>query len=120
MKLTIERAALLKALAHVQSVVERRNTIPILSNVLITAQKGRLSLTATDMDLAIVEQVEANAAKTGSTTAPAHTLYDIVRKLPDGAQVELETRGRRRLAWRSAPAARASRCSACRRRISRP
>ena len=61
MKLTIERAALLKALAHVQSVVERRNTIPILSNVLITAQKGRLSLAATDMDLAITEQVEATA-----------------------------------------------------------
>ena len=55
MKLTIERAALLKALAHVQSVVERRNTIPILSNVLITAAKGRLSLAATDMDLAIRE-----------------------------------------------------------------
>jgi DNA polymerase-3 subunit beta len=91
MKLTIERAALLKALAHVQSVVERRNTIPILSNVLITAQKGRLSLAATDMDLAITEQVEASAAKAGSTTAPAHTLYEIVRKLPDGAQVELET-----------------------------
>ena len=65
MKLTIERAALLKALAHVQSVVERRNTIPILSNVLITAQKGRLSLAATDMDLAITEQVEATASKTG-------------------------------------------------------
>ena len=91
MKLTIERAALLKALAHVQSVVERRNTIPILSNVLITAQKGRLSLAATDMDLSVTENVEATAAKTGSTTAPAHTLYEIVRKLPDGAQVELET-----------------------------
>src|SRR6266851_1832224 len=91
MKLTIERAALLKALAHVQSVVERRNTIPILSNVLITAQKGRLSLAATDMDLAITETVEATAAKSGSTTAPAHTLYEIVRKLPDGAQVELES-----------------------------
>ena len=91
MKLTIERAALLKALAHVQSVVERRNTIPILSNVLITAQKGRLSLAATDMDLAITESVDASAAKTGATTAPAHTLYEIVRKLPDGAQVELET-----------------------------
>ena len=93
MKLTIERAALLKALAHVQSVVERRNTIPILSNVLITAQKGRSSLAATDMDLAITEQVEATAAKAGATTAPAHTLYEIVRKLPDGAQVELESAG---------------------------
>ena len=93
MKLTIERAALLKALAHVQSVVERRNTIPILSNVLITAQKGRLSLAATDMDLAITESVEASAAKAGSTTAPAHTLYEIVRKLPEGAQVELDHPG---------------------------
>ncbi len=90
MKLTIDRAALLKALAHVQSVVERRNTIPILANVLLQAGKGKLNLSATDMDLAIVESVPANAAKPGATTAPAHTLYDIVRKLPDGAEVELE------------------------------
>jgi DNA polymerase-3 subunit beta len=90
MKLTIDRAALLKALAHVQSVVERRNTIPILSNVLLQAGKGKLSLSATDMDLAVVETVPANAGKAGSTTAPAHTLYDIVRKLPDGSEVELE------------------------------
>ena len=91
MKLTIERAALLKALAHVQSVVERRNTIPILSNVLITAQKGRLSLAATDMDLAIIERWMRAPPRPAPTTAPAHTLYEIVRKLPDGAQVELET-----------------------------
>ncbi|TXL81881.1 DNA polymerase III subunit beta [Vineibacter terrae] len=90
MKLTIERAALLKALTHVQSVVERRNTIPILSNVMLTAQKGRLGLAATDMDLTIVEQVDATSSKTGSTTAPAHTMYEIARKLPDGAQVEIE------------------------------
>ncbi len=90
MKLTIERAALLKALAHVQSVVERRNTIPILSNVLLQAAKGKLSLAATDMDLAIIESVPANVGKAGATTAPAHTLYDIVRKLPDGAEVEIE------------------------------
>ncbi len=90
MKLTIERAALLKALAHVQSVVERRNTIPILSNVLLQAAKGKLSLAATDMDLAIIESVPGNVGKAGATTAPAHTLYDIVRKLPDGAEVEIE------------------------------
>ena len=93
MKLTIERAALLRSLAHVQSVVERRNTIPILSNVLLEAAEGRLSLTATDMDLTIVEEVKAEAGKTGATTAPAHTLYDIVRKLPDGAEVELSISG---------------------------
>ena len=83
MKITIERSALLKALSHVQSVVERRNTIPILANVLIEATKGKLSLTATDMDLAIVESVPAEVGKSGATTVPAHTLYDVVRKLPE-------------------------------------
>ncbi|WP_425406917.1 DNA polymerase III subunit beta [Hwanghaeella sp.] len=89
MKLTIERAELLRSLNHVQSVVERRNTIPILSNVLIEASGSTLRLTATDMDIAIVESVAASIGTEGATTAPAHTLYDIVRKLPDGAQVEL-------------------------------
>jgi len=93
MKLTIERAALLRSLNHVQSVVERRNTIPILSNVLIEAADGRLSLTTTDMDLAMVESVEADIAESGAITTPAHTLYDIVRKLPDGAQIALEYDG---------------------------
>jgi len=91
MKLTIERSALLRSLAHVQSVVEKRNTIPILSNVQLVAEGDRLGLTATDLDLAIVEQASAEVARAGGTTAPAHTLYDIVRKLPDGAQVELAT-----------------------------
>jgi DNA polymerase III subunit beta len=95
MKLTIERAALLKALGHVQSVVERRTTIPILSNVLLRAEAGQLALSATDMDLEIVERVPAGIARDGLTTAPAHTLYDIVRKLREGAQVELETLGGR-------------------------
>ncbi len=91
MKLTIERSALLKALAHVQSVVERRNTIPILSNVRLDGADGALRLTATDMDLAIVEKVAAEVAADSATTVPAHTVYDIVRKLPEGAQVRLET-----------------------------
>ena len=93
MQLTIERAALLKSLAHVQSVVERRNTIPILSNLLIDAADGKLSLTATDMDLTIVDHVAADIGTTGATTAPAHTLYDIVRKLPEGAQIQLAATG---------------------------
>ena len=90
MKITIERGALLKSLNHVQSVVERRNTIPILSNVLIKAEKGQLSLTATDLDIEIVEAIDADVAQPGATTASAHTLYDIVRKLPDGAEVMLK------------------------------
>ncbi len=89
MKLTIERAALLRSLNHVQSVVERRNTIPILSNVLIRADKGTLTLITTDMDLEINESVAANVSKGGATTVPAHTLHDIVRKLPEGSDVEL-------------------------------
>jgi len=93
MKLTIDRATLFRALAHVQSVVERRNTIPILSNVLIQAGEESVTLTATDMDLTIVEGVAAAVGTVGATTAPAHTLYDIVRKLPDGAEVELATSG---------------------------
>ena len=91
MRLTIERAALLRALGHVQSVVERRNTIPILSNVLLRAEDGQLSLSATDMDLEIVASVAAQGTRKGATTVPAHTLYDIVRKLREGAQIELDS-----------------------------
>ena len=89
MKLNIERGALLKSLGHIQSVVERRNTIPILSNVLLESEDGRLNLAATDLDIAIGESVVAETQEPGGITAPAHTLYDIVRKLPDGSQVEL-------------------------------
>ncbi len=89
MKLTIERGALLKSLGHVQNVVERRNTIPILSNVLLEAGANALGLTATDMDLTIIERVPVSVGANGAATVPAHTLYDIVRKLPEGAQVEI-------------------------------
>ena len=89
MKVTIERNALLRSLGHVQSVVERRNTIPILSNVMLAAEGGHLALTATDLDVAIVEQVAATVTGGGATTVPAHTLFDIVRKLPDGADVDM-------------------------------
>jgi DNA polymerase III subunit beta len=90
MKATIERATLLKGLGHVHNVVERRNTIPILSNVLIEAdEEGGIRLMATDLDLQVNETVEANVTDPGATTVPAHTLFDIVRKLPEGSQVEL-------------------------------
>ena len=90
MKATIERATLLKGLSHVQSVVERRNTIPILSNVLIEAQaSGAMRLMATDLDLQIDETIAASVDQPGAITISAHTLFDIVRKLPEGSQVEL-------------------------------
>ena len=90
MRVTIERGTFLKSLNHVQSVVERRNTIPILSNVLLQAADGGLKLNATDLDIEIVEHTSADVGQAGSTTVPAHMLYDIVRKLPDGAQLQLE------------------------------
>ena len=93
MKATIERATLLRCLSHVQSVVERRNTIPILSNVLIDASDGgSVKVMATDLDLQVVETMSASSVEApGAITVSAHLLFDIARKLPDGAQVSLET-----------------------------
>jgi DNA polymerase-3 subunit beta len=90
MRVTVERAALLKALGHVHRVVERRNTIPILSNVLLRADEGSLRLKATDLDIEVTETIPAEITEAGSTTVPAYMIYDIVRKLSDGAQVSLE------------------------------
>ena len=95
MKVTVERAELLKSLAHVHRVVERRNTIPILANVLLRTDARGLALRATDLDIEIVETISAEVGQEGATTVPAHTVYDIVRKLPEGAQVQLETSGDR-------------------------
>jgi len=93
MKATIERAKLLRCLSHVQSVVERRNTIPILSNVLIEASAdGLVNVMATDLDLQVVESLDAVSVDApGAITVSAHLLFDIARKLPDGSQVSLET-----------------------------
>ncbi|MFT8585180.1 DNA polymerase III subunit beta [Acetobacter papayae] len=93
MKFSAERTTLLKALAHIQSVAEKRNTIPILANVLIQAAQGQLSLKATDMEIEVVEHVPASVSREGATTAPAAVLYEIVRKLPDGVAVELDQNG---------------------------
>jgi DNA polymerase-3 subunit beta len=95
MKVTVERAELLKSLGHVHRVVERRNTIPILSNVLIKAERSKLSLKATDLDLEVIDAIAAEVAPGGSTTVPAHMFYEIVRKLPDGAQIVIEGSGDR-------------------------
>ncbi|MGH6725663.1 MAG: DNA polymerase III subunit beta [Pseudolabrys sp.] len=90
MKVTVERAELLKSLGHVHRVVERRNTIPILANVLIKADKGKLSLKATDLDLEVTDSIAAEVSPSGATTVPAHMFYEIVRKLPEGAQIVIE------------------------------
>ncbi len=89
MKLTIERGLLLKALSHIQSVVERRQTIPVLSNVLIETQGDIVSLRATDNEIEIVEKLPAGVETQGAVTIPAHKLYDIVKKLPEGSQLQM-------------------------------
>jgi DNA polymerase-3 subunit beta len=93
MKVTLERTSLLKALGHVHRVVERRTTIPILSNVLVRATEDALHLKATDLDLEVTETVRADVAQPGGTTLPAHVLHDIVRKLPEGSQVTFDMSG---------------------------
>ena len=91
MKFKIERTHLFSALSHIQNAVEKKNTIPILSNVLISCENSNLFLTATDLDLSMVEIVSAEISAEGATTTPAHLLYEIVRKLPDGSQIEVFT-----------------------------
>ncbi|WP_159590160.1 DNA polymerase III subunit beta [Chelativorans xinjiangense] len=90
MRVILERSNLLKSLGHVHRVVERRNTIPILSNVLLSADGASLEMKATDLDLEVTEAAAANVEQAGATTVPAHLLYDIVRKLPEGAEVMLK------------------------------
>lgn len=93
MKISIERASLLKAVSQAQSVVERRNTIPILANVLIEAEGSDVTFRATDLDIEVVDKAPAQVERAGATTVAATTLHEIVRKLPDGALVTLTADG---------------------------
>ena len=89
MKISVERGVLLKAVSQAQSVVERRNTIPILANVLIEAEGSDVTFRATDLDIEVVDKASAMVERAGATTVSAVTLHEIVRKLPDGALVNL-------------------------------
>lgn len=89
MKISIERGSLLKAVAQAQSVVERRNTIPILANVLIEAEGDTVNFRATDLDIEVVDRAPAMVERAGATTVSATVLHEIVRKLPDGSLVTL-------------------------------
>ncbi len=93
MKLVVERSALMRILAHAYSVVERRSTIPVLSNIRLEASDQGLKVTATDMDLEVVQVLPAEVDVPGTTTAPAHLFHDICRKLPDGSEVALDRNG---------------------------
>ncbi len=93
MKFKADRATLMKSLAHVQNVVEKRNTIPILANVLLAVRDGKLTIAATDLEIALVEEVKAETSRNGAITVPAATLYEIVRRQPDNAVIELDHPG---------------------------
>lgn len=84
MHLLINKASLLKALSHQQSLIERRGPSPILSHVKLDAQGHELIFTGTDLESTLKEQVEADILEEGSLTVSAHMFYDIVRKMPDG------------------------------------
>ena len=91
MEAILQKNQFLKALTHVQNVVERRNTIPILANILIIAEGVGLKLIATDLDIELIEEIDAKIEKGGSLTAPAHLVYDIIRKLPDGCDISIQS-----------------------------
>ncbi|MBX3543608.1 DNA polymerase III subunit beta [Chelatococcus sp.] len=90
MKLTLDRAALLKPLAALNRIVEKRTTIPILSNILLKAADGRLTLQATDLDMEATAGVAAEVETPGAITVPSATLHDIARKMPDGGRISIE------------------------------
>ena len=89
MKFSVERGHFLSALSHGNSVVAKKTTIPILSHVLLQAQGGSLTMTTTDMDLALVETLPAVVEQPGAATISSQMLFDIVRKLPDGVMIEI-------------------------------
>jgi DNA polymerase-3 subunit beta len=89
MQVAVDRAALLKAASRAIGVVERRATIPILQHLLLEASGASLSIRATDLDIEIVEALPARVLRDGTATLPAHTFHEIIRKLPDGSEINL-------------------------------
>ncbi|WJW75509.1 DNA polymerase III subunit beta [Thiohalobacter sp. IOR34] len=90
MKFTIQREALLKPLQQITGVVERRQTLPVLGNVLVQADESGLTLTATDLEVELVARVEMPIEDGGEITLPARKLLDICRSLPEGSELEIE------------------------------
>jgi len=95
MKLTIQREVFLKPLQQVAGVVERRQTLPILGNVLINASKKGVKLTATDLEVELQTQASVNVTEAGDSTLPARKLLDICRALPEGSEIDISVTGDR-------------------------
>ncbi len=101
MKFIITKNVIFKSLNHLQSIVERKNTLPILSNILIEAKDNILILSSTDMDISITDKINCNILEKGSTTINAHTIYDIIRKLPENSEIEVISNDGKLLTLRS-------------------
>jgi DNA polymerase-3 subunit beta len=97
MKFSIQREALLKPLQHVIGVVERRQTLPVLGNVLLNASRKNVRLTATDLEVELQAQVAVAVTETGDITLPARKLLDICRTLPEEAQLDISVKNDRAL-----------------------
>ena len=89
MKFLISKTKLFKSLSHLQGIVDKKNSLPILSNILIEAKNNNLILSSTDMDISIVDKLDCNVLEEGSTTINSQILYDIVRKIDENSEVEI-------------------------------
>src|SRR5512136_410507 len=97
MKIIAKREAILGPLQAVIGVVERRQTMPILANVLLAAKGGRLAVTATDLEVELVATSEVDVQRAGEITVPGRKLLDICRALPEGVEIALTLEGERML-----------------------
>ena len=88
MKFIVTKSEIFKTLSHLQSIVSKKNTLPILSNILIEAENNNLILSSTDMDISIKETINCNVIDHGSTTLNAQMMFDIIKKLPDTSEIE--------------------------------
>ncbi len=93
MRFTLQREAFLKPLAQVVNVVERRQTLPVLANLLVQVKDGQVSLTGTDLEVEMISRTMVEDAQDGETTIPARKLFDILRALPDGSRVTISQTG---------------------------
>lgn len=93
MRFSLSREVFLKPLQQVVNVVERRQTLPVLANLLVSVEDGRLSMTGTDLEVEMIARSEVEDAENGETTIPARKLFEIVRALPDGSKVTLTQTG---------------------------
>ena len=98
MQFTINRDTLLKSLTHVQGIIEKKNTLPILSNVLLEFKNGKLIIVATDLDMIFYEEItEVKVLKGGATTTSATILYDILRKISSNSEVNFNLKNENKL-----------------------